>query len=137
MSSDLNTIARDWFEQLWNQGDERTIDRLFAEDGVAHGLAGADGNSLRGPAGFTPFFHAFRTAFPDLQVVVEDTVVEGDKVVARCTVRGTHQGDTLGTPATQKAVLFTGISIMRVRDGKIVEAWNNFDFATMNAQLAL
>ena len=136
MSNDRSTIAHDWFEQVWSRGDESTIDRLFAEDGIAHGLTGGEGRELRGPAAFKPFFHAFRAAFPDMQVVVEDTVVEGDKVAARCTVRGTHRGDTLG-PATQKPVLFTGITIMRVRDGKIVEAWNNFDFETMKAQLAV
>jgi steroid delta-isomerase-like uncharacterized protein len=137
MSNDRVTLAHEWFEQLWTRGDESTIDRLFAEDGIAHGLVDAAGNELRGPAGFKPFFHTFRAAFPDLQVVVEDTVVEGDKIVARCTVRGTHSGDALGMAPTQKPVLFTGISIMRVRDGKIVEAWNNFDFAAMNAQLAV
>jgi steroid delta-isomerase-like uncharacterized protein len=136
MSNDHATIAHEWFEHVWNRGDESTIDRLFAEDGIAHGLAGAEENELRGPAAFKPFFHTFRAAFPDLNVVVEDTIVAGDKVVARCTVRGTHRGDTLGPP-TQKPVLFTGITIMRVRDGQIVEAWNNFDFATMKAQLAV
>jgi steroid delta-isomerase-like uncharacterized protein len=131
------TIAHEWFEQVWNQGRVDAIDRLFAEDGVAHGLADADGNELRGPAGYKPFFHAFREAFPDIQVIVEDTIVEGDKIAARCVVRGTHLGDSLGFAATRNRVEFTGMTFLRVRNGKIVEAWNNFDFATMNTQLGI
>jgi steroid delta-isomerase-like uncharacterized protein len=135
MADERVTIAHEWFEQVWNKGDESAVDRLFAEDGIAHGLVGADGQELQGPGNFKPFFQGFRGAFPDMQIVVEDTIVEGDKVVARCTVRGTHSGDGIGIAATQKPIAFTGICIMRIRDGQIVEAWNNFDFATMNAQL--
>ena len=82
-----------------------------------------------------PFFQKFRAAFPDIEVVVEDTVSEGDKVAARCTVRGKHQSDSLGFAATQQPMEITGITIVRVRDGKIVEAWNNFDFMSMFKQL--
>ena len=135
MADDRVTIAHEWFEQVWNNGDESAIDRLFAEDGIAHGLVDANGHELTGPSNFKPFCQGFRGAFPDLQIVVEDTVVEGDKVVARCTVRGTHRGDGIGMAATHKPVAFTGICIMRIRNGQIAEAWNNFDFATMNAQL--
>jgi len=137
MPDDEMTIAHEWFEQVWNQGRVDAIDRLFAEDGVAHGLTDADGNELRGPAGYKPFFHAFREAFPDIQVIVEDTIVEGDKIAARCVVRGTHLGDSLGFAATRNRVEFTGMTFLRVRNGKIVEAWNNFDFATMNTQLGI
>ena len=137
MRDDRKTIAHEWFDQVWNQGRAETIDRLFAEDGVAHGLVDADGNELRGPTGFKPFFHSFREAFPDLRVEVEDTVVEGDKIAARCVVRGTHLGHSLGFQATGNPVEFTGMTFLRIREGQIVEAWNNFDFATMNAQLSL
>jgi steroid delta-isomerase-like uncharacterized protein len=129
------TIVHEWFEQVWNQGRVEAIDRLFADDGVAHGLVDAEGNELRGPAGYKPFFHSFREAFPDIQVVIEDTIVEGDKIAARCVVRGTHLGHSLGVEPTHNPVEFTGMTFVRVREGKIAEAWNNFDFATMNAQL--
>ena len=108
---------------------------MFAEDGVAHGLAGDGGVELRGPEGFKPFFRRFREAFPDIEVVVEDTIAEGDRVVARCSVRGRHQSDALGFAATNQPVEFDGITIGRVRDGKIVEAWNNFDFMAMFVQV--
>ena len=133
-SEQNKALIRRWFEEVWNKGRAEAIDELFAPDGVGHGLTP---EPLRGPDNFKPFFHTFKDAFPDIEVVVEDTIAEGDKVVARCTVRGKHQGHTLGFAATQRPVEFTGISITRWRDGQIVEAWNNFDFMTMYQQLGV
>jgi steroid delta-isomerase-like uncharacterized protein len=134
---DNKALVRRWFEEVWNKGRVEAIDELFAPDGIAHGLAGADGAPLRGPEGFKPFFHAFKGAFPDIEVVVEDVIAEGDKVAARCTVRAKHQGHTLGFAATQRPIEIDGICIARWRDGQIVEAWNNFDFMTMYQQLGI
>ena len=136
MATNYKTLAHEWFEEVWNQGHAEAIDRLFAADGIAHGLADASGNALRGPDGFKPFFEQFRDAFPDMQIGVEDTVCEGDKIAARCVVRGTHRGKGLGMEPTDRPVVFTGMTILRVRDGQIVEAWNNFDFQSMTAQLS-
>jgi steroid delta-isomerase-like uncharacterized protein len=135
MYKDNEDLIRRWFEEVWNRGSEEAIDELFAEEGVAHGLADEAGADLRGPVGFKPFFRRFREAFPELEVVVEETVSEGDKVAARCTVRGRHRGDSLGFKATDSPVRFDGICIVRIADGKIVEAWNNFDFMSMFQQL--
>lgn len=135
MPNDNNALIRRWFEEVWNKGREEVIDELFAEDGIAHGLADESGEDMRGPTDYKPFFRKFRTAFPDIEVVVEDTITEGDRVAARCTVRGKHQSDSLGFAATQQPMEITGITIVRVRDGKIVEAWNNFDFMSMFRQL--
>ena len=134
-ASDNASLVRRWFEEVWNGGREEAIDEMFAEEGVAHGLADESGAELRGPAHFRVFHQRFREAFPDIEVVVEDTVSEGDKVAARCTVRGRHRGDSLGFKATDSPVEFTGMSFVRIRDGKIVEAWNNFDFMSMFQQL--
>jgi predicted ester cyclase len=90
---------------------------------------------MKGPVDFKPFHARFRGAFPDIDVIVEDTIAEGDMVVARCSVRGRHTGDQLGVAASNAPVEFTGIAIARVKDGKIVEAWNNFDFLRMNKQI--
>lgn len=135
MSEENRALIHRWFEEVWNKGRSEAIDEMFAENGVAHGLADESGKELRGPVDFRPFFEKFRSAFPNIQVVVEDTVTEGDKVAARCTVRGQHQSDSLGFAATNQPVEFTGITIVRVSQGKIVEAWNNFDFMSMFKQL--
>ena len=137
MPEQIKTLLHRWFEEVWNNGRADAIDEMFACEGIAHGLTDESGNELCGPEGFKPFFESFRSAFPDLQVVVEDTVAEGDKIAARCTVRGTHRGEGIGISATDSPVEFTGMTIVRVKDGKIVEAWNNFDFMTMFKQVGV
>ena len=128
-------LMRRWFEEVWNKGRADAIAEMFAEDGIAHGLSDDVKNPLRGPKGFLPFHAQFREAFPNIEVVVEDQIAEGDVVATRCSVRGKHMGDSLGFVATQAPVEFTGITITRIKDGKIVEAWNNFDFMKMYRQL--
>ncbi len=130
-------LLQRWFDEVWNKGREEAIGEMFADDGVAHGLSEDVNHPMRGPQQFKPFHQAFRGAFPDIHVDIEDMIAEGDKVVARCTVRGKHAGDHLGIAASQSSVDFTGIAIVRIRDGKIVEAWNNFDFMRMNRQVGL
>ncbi|HYO92801.1 MAG TPA: ester cyclase [Pyrinomonadaceae bacterium] len=134
-TEDARQLVHRWFEEVWNQGRADAIEEMFAEDGIAHGLADESGAPLRGTSVFREFHKKFRGAFPDIVVTVEDTVVEGDKVAARCSVRAMHAGDDLGFAATQKPMEITGMTMARVKDGKIVEAWNNFDFMSMFRQL--
>jgi steroid delta-isomerase-like uncharacterized protein len=135
ISEQNKALIRRWFEEVWNKGRADAIAELFADEGVAHGLSDDAANPLRGPAGFLPFHAQFREAFPNIEVVVEDQIAEGDMVATRCSVRGKHTGHSLGFAATQAPVEFTGITITRIKDGKIVEAWNNFDFMKMYKQL--
>lgn len=132
MPATPDSVVRTWFEELWNQGKEDTMDRLFAPDGIAHGLGG--GAAMRGPDGYRPFYRAFREAFPDVHVEVLRTVTEGEMVTTHCRVTGTHRGQAMGAP-TGKSVDFSGMTIVRVRDGKIIEAWNNFDFLSFYQQI--
>jgi steroid delta-isomerase-like uncharacterized protein len=135
MSAENKTLMRRWFDEVWNQGRASAIPQLLAADGIVHGLSEDAANPLRGPEGFLPFHAQFREAFPDIAVVVEDQIAEGDMVATRCSVRGKHTGDSLGFTATHAPVEFTGVAITRIKDGKIVEAWNNFDFMKMYRQL--
>lgn len=135
MLEENKALVRRWFEEVWNNGRAEAIDELLAADAVVHGLADENGYALRGPADFKPFHQKFREAFPDIYVTVDDAVAEGDQVAVRCTVRGSHRGDSLGFAASHKETSFTGIAIARIHDGQIVEAWNNFDFMSMYRQL--
>lgn len=117
-----------WFEEVWNNQSEAAVDEMFAADGVGHGLGDGD---IVGPEAFKVFHRAFVSAYPDLRVMVEDTVVEGDRIATRCRVTGTHGGHGIGLSPTSREVDFTGMVIVRVTDGKIVEAWNEFDFMKM------
>ena len=78
------------------------------------------------------------TAFPDAQVSVEDVIAEGDKVVTRYTIRGTHQGETeeFGPP-TGKRVELEGITIHRIEGDKIVEEWERYDNLSALQQLGI
>ena len=135
MAENKLTLLHDWFEEVWNQGDTEAIDKYMAPDAIGHGLTDAEGNDMRGPAAFKPFVAKFKEAFPDLQIEVCETVSEGDLIVARCVVRGTHAGEGLCMAPTQRPIEIGGMSMVRVRDGQIVEGWNNFDFQALFAQL--
>jgi steroid delta-isomerase-like uncharacterized protein len=137
MSEANKNLMRRWFNEVWNEGRTEAIDELLADDVVIHGLFDPAGNPVRGAAAFRGFHRQFRGAFPNMHVSVEDVIAEGDRVVARCDVRGQHTGDHLGFAATNNPVQFTGIAIARIENGKIAEAWNEFDFMEMNKQLGL
>jgi len=124
-----------WFEEVWNRKNEDAIDEMLAPDGIGCGLTDPDGNQVVGPESFKKFQRAFVSAYPDLKVIVEDTVVEGDKIAARCRVTGSHAGNGIGVAPTNLAVEFTGMTIVHIKDGKIVEAWNEFDFMEMYKQV--
>jgi steroid delta-isomerase-like uncharacterized protein len=76
-------------------------------------------------------------AFPDLRVTVEDLIAEGDKVVARNSVTGTHRGEYMGVAPTGKPVAYDEIFIVRFRDGRIAETWGVVDVASQMRQLGL
>ena len=134
MSEENKQILRRWFEEVWNKGRAEVIEELFDEDGIAHGLSEDPSNPIKGPRNYRPFYEVLRKAFPNITIEIEDMVAEGDKVAARCSVRGKHEGELMGRAATQAPVEFTGMTIVRIDNGKIVEAWNNFDFMTMYKQ---
>ena len=126
MSEANKALVRRWFDEVWNQGREKTIDELFAADGVGHGLGDTDADTI-GPAGFKPFFRNLRGCFPDLHMTVEDVIAEGDKVTVRLRVEGTHRGGELGVAPTGRRIAIAGIVLVRISGGQIVEGWNSWD----------
>ena len=137
MSEENKAVLRRWFDEVWNKGRSEVIEELFDEYGIAHGLSDDPAHPIRGPKDYRPFYEVFRQGFPNLMIEIEDMVAEGDKVAARCSVRGQHEGDFMGRAATQAPVEITGITIVRIENGKIVEAWNNFDFMRLYKQCGL
>ncbi|HUB67085.1 MAG TPA: ester cyclase [Candidatus Methylacidiphilales bacterium] len=133
----LDGLLRRWFEEVWNKGRIEIIDEMLSPDCVAEGILGEDGKPVRGPEGFKPFFKKFRGAFPDIHISILETLSEGNRIAARCRVQGTHTGDHLGIPASQKKVDITGMCLGAFKDGMMVEAWNNFDFLSLYQQVGL
>ena len=134
MSIENIALVRRWFEEVWNQGRAEAIDELLADHAAVHGLGATD---LHGSAEFKPFYSAYRNAFPDLTIQIDDIVAEGDVVAARWSGIGTHRGDGLGFAATGRRVHFNGMTFIRVEGGKMVEGWNSFDQLGMLQQLGV
>ncbi len=135
MMHDNKLVVRRSFEELFTRGDLRVADEVFAPDYVGHDPTLP--HDLHGPEEFKQFVRMYRSAFPDLTLTVEDQIAEGDLVVTRFTARGTHRGELMGIPPTGNCVAITGISIDRMRDGKSVESWTNYDVMTMMQQLGI
>jgi steroid delta-isomerase-like uncharacterized protein len=105
---------------------------LFAPDYVYHFPASPEPLPYQGHVRLARMFYA---AFPDLQHSIEDQIAEGDRVVTRLTIRGTHQGELMGVPPTGKQITVTAISIDRIANGQIAEEWVNSDVLGMLQQL--
>jgi len=87
--------------------------------------------------GFKQLGAVFLSAFPGGTGIIEDIIVEGNKVVSRLTFRGTHTGDLMGIPPTGKTVTISEMIIDQFADGKIVESWHLFDQMGMMQQLGV
>jgi len=135
MSTEENkAIVRRIFEEIWNQGNLDVVDEILEPNYVSQGLA--DGLPP-GIEGFKQWFSILSSASPDIHFTIEDQIAEGDKVVTRYTIRGTHKGELMGIAATGKQVTVTAMNISRIVGGKIVESWNNWDALGMMQQLGV
>ena len=106
--------------------DERNLDdafELYVLDYIYHGPAG----DLRGRDGIRGLWDVFLAGFPDLHSTVLDTVSEGNKVVLRWQIEGTHTGDFLGVPPSGNKITLDVTEIFRVENGQLVEAWDQWD----------
>ena len=91
----------------------------------------------RGPDSEKKRVSLYRTAFPDLHLTIQDLIAEGESVMVRWSCRGTHKGDLNGIAATNKQFTITGISVVRVSNGKITEAFVNWDALGLMQQLGV
>jgi steroid delta-isomerase-like uncharacterized protein len=112
------------FEDAFNQGNLTVVDEVLTPNYFTHN---AFGRTPNGPRGLKCLIAIFRTAFPDLQFIVEDEIREGDKVAAHWTMRGTHRGVYLGNPPTGKPFKVQGIIFARIVNDQIAEDWTLID----------
>lgn len=122
-------------EEIFNSGNLDVADELYAPDYVLHNPSLPE--DLHGPESLKQYAAMPRAAFPDARVTVEDQVAEGDKVVDRWTATGTHTGEFLGIPPTNRRFEISGITISRFSGGKIVEDWYQGDDLGMMQQLGV
>jgi steroid delta-isomerase-like uncharacterized protein len=122
-------IVRRFSDELWGRGDFAVADEVLSPDLIEHNPLPGQGP---GRDGHKQVVALFRSAFPDLHVLTEDLIEEGDRVALRWKAEGTHRGDLMGLPPTGKRVVLSGIEILRIARGRIVERW-----AEDNGQLVL
>ena len=121
---DNKAIVRQYYAEVLTKGNVAAIDSFVSPTYIGHDPAAPD---AQGTVGLKQRVTRMRTAFPDLQVKVEDMVAEGDKVATRFTLQGTHKGEFGGVAPTGKHVTWTATSIIRLEDGKFAEGWANAD----------
>lgn len=119
MSVEENTAIAQRFAQIWGQGSLDLIDDYASPDiAVSYPLLR---ETVHGPDAFKDVIRGIRSAMPDVECEVHETIAQGDKVVGRWTMRGTQTGELNGIPPTGKQVTLSGITIYRIADGKVVE----------------
>ena len=135
MSIDENKRLVRRYAQVWNPGNLGLLDELAAPDIVLSYPALPE--PVRGIEALRQFLAAFHAAFPDGQYVVEEEVAEGDKVVLRWRITGTHRGELLGIPPTGRPVAWGGIAIFTVANGRVVSERGEEDALGLMQQLGL
>jgi steroid delta-isomerase-like uncharacterized protein len=134
MSIEENKKIVQRYQEIYNSNDLDSLGEVVAEDlltpkimpGIPTGIEGAKAAH-----------RIMLTGFPDYQTIIDDLVAEGDQVAARITMSGTNTGSFMGMPATGKYVLFTGMYIARIANGKIVEHWGEEDGVSLLQQLGV
>jgi predicted ester cyclase len=104
------------FEDGFNNEETRRIEKLISDHFMDHGpfVGGAD---------FRQRLETIRAALPDATLHVDEVIRQGDFVATRWTIRGTHRGKTLGIEPTGKRVSLAGMSVERLKGGKVIEHW--------------
>jgi steroid delta-isomerase-like uncharacterized protein len=108
-----------------NRRNIDAVDEIYASGFVGHDPAMPE--DVRGVEGAREFYGMYQSAFPDVQITIEEQVAEGDTVATRWTARGTHQGELLGVPPSGNRVEVAGVTISRIEGGKVAEEWDNYD----------
>jgi steroid delta-isomerase-like uncharacterized protein len=134
-NEDNKTLICRFFEEVYTKKNLAALEEFIAPSHIDHSAAAA-GLEV-GPEGSRQAIGIMLTAFPDLHVMIEDMIAEGDRVVVRMTMRGTQQGAFGSIPPTGKQVAISTIDIVRIEGGKIAEEWGIDDMLGMLQQLGL
>jgi hypothetical protein len=126
------TFLERWFDEVWNKRDEAAIDNLALPNAMTHGLEHPEGDVVPDREAFKDFHRKLCSIFSKIHVDVKHSITVNDLDMAACEV-------TAVLPATdgreEKTVKFTGLCVARIKDGKLAEGWNHFDFPTMYQHL--
>lgn len=132
-SVDPKAIVRRLYEEVWNKRRLEVANELISPSHAVHG-PNISGASV-GPEAYKHQVALFLAGFPDLRFTIEDTIAEKDKVVSYWTISGTHKGEYMGVPPTNRKMSVDGITIHQIARGKIIESFTNWDVWGMMQQL--
>jgi steroid delta-isomerase-like uncharacterized protein len=118
--------------RAFDSGDLRTLEETTTPGFIDHNPLESQ---LPGVKGTMQASEVYRTAFPDAEIAVEDTIAEADKVVIRWSGYATHKGPFLDVPPTGKRVTLEGITIFRVEKGRVAEQWGELNLFGILRQL--
>ena len=127
-SDDNKAVVRACLENA-SQGNFDALDPIVADDYVLHP------EGVRGVEELKQMVQGYRDALSGLRITIEQQFADGDYVATRSTLRGTHDGDLMGTPPTGKDVEFAMITISRCEGGRIAEEWEIADTVALLAQV--
>ena len=134
MSEQNKALARRFYEEVFNQKKLAAIDELCDPAFVDHN---AMPGQRPGAAGLKDMFGAMLTGLPDLRITVHELVAEGDIIVARFTMQATHTGNLMGAGPTGKRVVMRGMDMVRIKNGRAVEAWHEGNDAEVMMSLGV
>ena len=119
--------------QIWNQGNLDLVDQVYTAQVVRYDAGWP--HPIRGLDALKNHFQFYRSAFPDIDMIIQETIMQGDKIVWHWTLTGTNTGPMGEAPATGKEVQLSGITIGRIVDGKIAEVGDFYNQASLLLQL--
>jgi len=128
--SEVEEVLHGIYEAI-NTGDLGTLEKFVGPGYVEHS------EGFQGVEPFRQQITAFRAAFPDLRVTIEDLLIDGDRFASRTTVTGTHTGDLMGMPATGRRISVEAIDIGRVEGGQAQERWGGLNMYALLTQLGV
>lgn len=136
MSVEQNkSIARRWIEDGWNKHNVNIIDDLYTPDVVQYDPATP--GIVDSAEALKQYISRLLTAFPDIQITLDDLVAEGDKVFLRFTARGTHLGLFMDVPPSGRSATVAGMLLFHFKNSKIDTVWVNFDALGMLQQMGV
>ena len=136
MSDQQKRLAERFHKDIFEAGKLDVADEILSPNFAVHS-PDYPPELPSGPEGVKQWAMGLRQGFPDVGFTHHDVIAEGDKVVIRWSVTGTHKGELLGMPATGKQIQVSGIDVFRVQDGRLVEMWQNMDTFGMMRSLGV
>ncbi|MFP3853750.1 MAG: ester cyclase [Anaerolineales bacterium] len=134
-TEEIKSLVQQATQEIWGERNADVADKYYTADHLRHDPTQPE--PIEGVDAMKARLRTLFNAFPDAQVDVKDMVVEGNTFANRWVMTGTHEGEFNGIPATGKPVRMSGMSLGKVRDGKIAEVWDELNIVGLMQQLGV